>query len=81
MSEFRFEPIGVNSRAPGGARILATFDDVGVFLLLKVNAGRQIAPHWQAVRRDLVQARFGARQAEAYRALRVAFAEEGWLAE
>ena len=37
MDQFIFEPIGVNSNAPGGACILRTFDDVGAFILNNVD--------------------------------------------
>jgi hypothetical protein len=36
---------------------------------------------WQAVQRDLPQARFGARKKEAHAAMRAALAKEGWLAD
>jgi hypothetical protein len=32
MGEFNFEPIIVNSSAPGGACTLRTFDDIGTFI-------------------------------------------------
>jgi hypothetical protein len=80
MSEFKFEPIKVNSTAPGGACVLRTFDDVGAFVLLNVGISRK-SQCWQAVRQDLSQARFGARRAEVYRAVHDALAEEGWLAD
>jgi hypothetical protein len=35
MGEFIFEPIEVNSTAPGGACVLRTFDDVGAFILMR----------------------------------------------
>jgi hypothetical protein len=81
MGEFSFEPIVVNANAPGGERVLRTFADVGVFMSIEVNIPRRTSPHWQAVRRDLPQARFGARQAEVHKALRLALSQEGWLAE
>jgi hypothetical protein len=81
MSEFRFEPIKVNSSAPGGACVLRTFDDVAAFILIKVGIPRRQSQHWQAVRQNLLQARFGARRAEVHRATCDALAEEGWLAD
>jgi hypothetical protein len=78
---FVFEPIDVNANAPGGARVLRTFADVGAFILIAVDLPRRLSPHWSAVRRDLVQARFGARRAEAHQAIRDALAAEGWLAD
>ena len=81
MSEFKFEPIKVNSTAPGGACVLRTFDDVGAFILLNVGVSRRKSQCWQAVRQDLSQARFGARRAEVHKAIRDALAEEGWLAD
>jgi hypothetical protein len=63
MREFGFEPIKVNSSAPGGACALRTFDDIGAFILLNVDIPRSQSRHWQAVRQDSLQARFGARRA------------------
>jgi len=80
MGLFVFEPIHVNANAPGGACVLRTFADVGAFVLISVDLPRRLSPHWSAVRGDLVQARFGARRAEAHQALRDALAAEGWLA-
>jgi hypothetical protein len=79
MGAFRFQPIAVNASAPGGACVLRTFDDVGAFILTKVDVPSRLAPHWVAVHQDLVQARFGARRAEAHQAMRDALTEEGWL--
>jgi hypothetical protein len=79
MGEFIFEPIGVNASAPGGECVLRTFDDVGAFILIQVEVSRRKLPHWQAVRQDLAQARFGARRAETHSAMRKALANEGWL--
>jgi hypothetical protein len=62
--KFHFEPIAVNEIAPGGARILRTFDDIGAFILTHVDVGRRVTPHWSAVLHDFIQARFGARQAQ-----------------
>lgn len=80
MGEFIFEPIKVNSSAPGGPCVLRTFDDVGAFILTNVDMPRRLSRHWQAVRQDLLQARFGARRAEVHAAMRDALSEEGWLA-
>ena len=79
MNQFIFEPIRVNSNAPGGACILRTFDDVGAFIINNVDTKNRRSRHWQAVQQDLVQARFGARRAEAHAALRHALFVEGWL--
>ena len=79
MEIFRFEPIAINERAPGGARDLRTFDDIGAFILIHVDDARRLAPHWVSVRRDLIQARFGARQVEVHQAMRDALSREGWL--
>jgi hypothetical protein len=79
MREFGFEPIRINSRAPGGERVLTTFSDIGEFILTSVDVPYRLSPHWNAVRRDLVQARFGARRREVHQAMRDALAMEGWL--
>lgn len=79
MGYFVFEPISINASAPGGACVLRTFADVGAFILNAVDLQRRLSPHWSAVRQDLVQARFGARRAEAHQAMRDALAAEGWL--
>jgi hypothetical protein len=79
MSAFRFQPIAVNANAPGGARVLRTFDDIGAFIMAQVELPRRLAPHWVAVRQDLPQARFGARRAEVHQAMRDALMQEGWL--
>jgi hypothetical protein len=79
MREFKFEPIEVNSTAPGGACVLRTFDDIGAFTL-RTDIPR-LSPHWHAVRQDLAQARFGARKAEVHAAMREALAAEGWLTD
>jgi hypothetical protein len=78
MGQFIFEPIEVNSSAPGGACILRTFDDVGAFIN-NVDTKNRRSGHWQAVLQDLVQARFGARRAQAHGAMRHALFVEGWL--
>jgi len=59
MTEFVFEPIGVNARAPGGERILRNFDDVGAFILMRVDPNFRKSPWWQAVRKELSQTRYG----------------------
>jgi len=76
---FIFEPISVNANAPEGACVLRTFDDIGAFILTKVDIPRRKAAHWVAVRQDRLQARFGARRAEVHQAMRDALMEEGWL--
>jgi hypothetical protein len=76
---FVFKPIRINASAPGGPRELRTFDDVGAFILTNVEVTHQLAPHWMAVQRYLIQARFGARRAEVYQAMRDALSAEGWL--
>jgi hypothetical protein len=81
MREFKFEPIEVNSTAPGGACVLRTFDDIGAFILNRVDIPRRLSPHWHAVRQDLAQARFGARRDEVHAAMRDALAAEKWLAD
>jgi hypothetical protein len=78
---FVFQPIRVSANAPGGACLLRTFDDIGAFILSNVQVTRRLAPHWMAVRQDLIQARFGARCAEVRQAMRDALAAEGWLDE
>jgi hypothetical protein len=81
MGEFNFEPIIVNSSAPGGACTLRTFDDIGTFILNRLDVPRRLSGHWHAVRQDLPQARFGARRAKVHAAMRDALAAEGWLAD
>jgi hypothetical protein len=76
-----FEPIRLNAAAPGGERVLNSFDDIGAFILIRVETSLCELPRWQAVRRDLPQARFGARQKETHAAMRAALSEEGWLAD
>ena len=79
LTAFRFEPIAVNANAPKGACILHTFDDITAFILANVDQQRGMAPRWMGVRRDLLQARYGARRAEVHQAMRDALMEEGWL--
>lgn len=78
--DFSFQPIAVNNTAPGGACVLSSFDDIGAFILNRVDLSLGLRAHWSAVRRDLIQARFGARRAEVHRAMREALLAEGWLA-
>src|ERR1700730_8538427 len=80
MAEKNFEPIRLNAKAPGGERVLKSFEDIGAFILMRVETSFRELPWWQAVRKDLPQARFGARQRETHTAMRAARAEEGWLA-
>jgi hypothetical protein len=77
----RFEPIRLNGKAPGGERVLKSFDDVAAFNLMRVELRFRELPWWQAVRKEIPQARFGAREKEAHAAMRAALAEEGWLAD
>ena len=60
---------------------LELFDDIGFFMLNNVEPTRRLQPHWQAVRKDLPQARFGARQLETVAEMRAALATEGWVAD
>jgi hypothetical protein len=62
-------------------RVLKSFDDIRAFILMRVEMSFRELPWWQAVRKDLPQARFGARQKETHAAMRAALAEEGWLAD
>jgi hypothetical protein len=64
MAGENFEPIRLNAKAPGGERVLGSFDDIGAFILVRVEISLRRLPRWQAVRKDLAQARFGARQKE-----------------
>jgi hypothetical protein len=80
MGGFRFEPIKVNSIAPGGERVVRTFDDITAFADALDTARRQ-SIRWQAVSANVPQARFGARRAEVHQAMRDALAAEGWLAD
>ena len=79
LTAFRFEPIAVNANAPRGACILRSFDDITAFILTNVEHRRGLSPHWIAVRRDLLQARYGARRAEVHQAMRDALKQEGWM--
>src|ERR1035437_9800943 len=81
MADENFEPIRLNTKAPGGERVLKSFDDIGAFILMRVETNFRKLPWWQAVLKDLPQARFGARQKETHAAMRAALSEEGWLAE
>jgi len=81
MDRETFEPIKLNARAPGGERVLKSFDDIGAFILMRVELRFRELPWWQAVRKDLAEARFGARQKETHGAMRNALWQEGWLAD
>jgi hypothetical protein len=81
MADKNFEPIRLNAKAPGGERVLKSFDDIGAFILMRVEMKFRELPWWQAVRKDLPQPRFGARQKETHAAMSAALAEEGWLAD
>src|SRR5258708_40219279 len=81
MADKNFEPIRLNAKAPGGERVLKSFDDIGAFILMRVEIRFRVLPWWQAVLKDLPQARFGARQKETHAAMRAALAEEGGLAD
>jgi hypothetical protein len=76
-----FEPTRLNAQAPGGECVLKNFDDIGSFILMRAEPNFRNLPWWQAVRQNLPQARFGARQRETHAAMRAALAEEGWLAK
>ena len=41
MGVFRLEPIGVDASAPGGARVLRTFDDVAAFIADSLDTPRR----------------------------------------
>src|SRR5271167_3388361 len=64
MGEFRFEPIKINASAPGGERVVRTFDDIAAFADALDTPQRQ-STRWQAVSANAPQARFGARRTEA----------------
>jgi hypothetical protein len=81
MTEEDFEALRLNSKAPGGERVLKSFDDFGTFILTRAEVNFRSLRSWQAVRKELPQARFGARRKETYEAMRAALSEEGWLAE
>jgi hypothetical protein len=81
MTDFRFEPIRVSALAPGGECVLGSFDEIGAFILMKVDLRRRSTAHWFAVRRDLALARKGGKRGEVYEAFRTALAKEGWLAD
>jgi hypothetical protein len=81
MAEEVFEPIKLNANAPGGERVLRSFDDIRAFILMRVEIRFRELPWWQAVRKELPQTRFGARQKETHAAMRVALWEERWLAD
>ena len=54
MGEFKFEPIRVNSTAPGSASVLRTFDDIGAFILLNVDIPQRQTRHWQGKPSDRI---------------------------
>jgi hypothetical protein len=81
MADESFEPITLNAKAPGGERVLRSFDDISVFVLMRVEFRFRELPWWQAVRKELPQARFGARQKETHAAMCTALREEGWLVQ
>jgi hypothetical protein len=81
MAEENFEPIKLNAKAPGGERVLKSFDDIGVFILMRVEMRFRELAWWQAVGKDLPQARLGVLQKETHAAMRAALWEEGWLAD
>jgi hypothetical protein len=81
MDRETFEPIRLNARAPGGERVLKSFDDIGAFILMRVELRFRELPWWQVVRKDLAQARLGVRQKQTHAAMRNALWEEGWLAD
>jgi hypothetical protein len=81
MGVFVFEPIHVNANAPGGERLVRTFDDIAAFIADALDTPRRQSTRWQAVVANVSQARFGARRSEAHQATRDALAAEGWLAD
>jgi hypothetical protein len=81
VADENFEPIKLNAKAPGGERVITSFNDIGAFILMRVDLRFRELPWWQAVRKELPQARFGARQKETHAAMRAALSEEGWLAD
>jgi len=81
MTQEDFEPLRLNSKAPGGESVLKSFEDIRTFILMRAEVKFRSLPSWQAVRKELPQARFGARRKETYLATRAALSEEGWLAE
>jgi len=80
MGEFRFEPIKIDASAPGGERVVRTFDDITAFADA-LDTPRRQSTRWQAVSANVPQARFGVRRAEVHQAMRDALAAEGWLAD
>jgi hypothetical protein len=81
MADKYFEPIRLNAKAPCGERVLKSFDDIGAFILMRVEMRFRKLAWWQAFQKDLPQARFGARQKETHAAMRAALAKEGWLTD
>jgi hypothetical protein len=74
MAEERLEPIRLNVKARGDA--LKSFDEIGALIPMRVEIRFRELPWWQAVRKELPQARFGARQKETHAAMRAALLEE-----
>jgi hypothetical protein len=74
MTEESFEPIKLDT--PGGECVLRNFDDIRAFILMCVEGRFRELPWWQAVRKELPQACFGARQKETHAAMRAALSEE-----
>jgi hypothetical protein len=81
MGEFRFEPIKVSASAPGGERLVRTFDDIVAFMADALDTPRRQSIRWQAVSVNVPQARFGVRYAEVHQAMRDALSAKGWLAD
>jgi hypothetical protein len=81
MRDFKFEPIEVNSTAPGRERVLRTFEDIAAFVVDALDTPRRQSTRWLAIQADLFRARFGTRRAEVQQATRDALAAEGWLAD
>jgi hypothetical protein len=48
MGEFRFEPIKVSASAPGGERLVRTFDDIAAFIADALDTPRRQSTRWQA---------------------------------
>ena len=80
MGAFRFEPIKVSASAPGGERLLRTFDDIIAFVDA-LDTPRRQSTRWLTVSANAPQARFGVRRAEVHQAMRDALSAEGWLVD
>jgi hypothetical protein len=65
MADENFEPIRLNAKAPGGERVLKSFDDIGAFILMRVETNFRKLPWWQAVLKDLPQARLAPAKGDA----------------